>query len=70
MYVPLLWGKPLTVWLGILLVVLLTLQILSGKRLINLPFRFHRRNAILIVMVAAVHAFFGLGVWFFNFPIK
>ncbi len=70
MYVPILWGKPLTVWLGILLLVLLTLQVLSGKRLIKLPFSFHRRNAILIVMIAGVHAFFGLGVWFFNFPIK
>ena len=70
MFVPLLFGKPITVWLGILLLVLLTLQVLSGKRLIKLPFSFHSRNAILIVIVAAVHAFFGLGVWFFNFPIK
>ncbi|TGE38533.1 hypothetical protein E4K67_11460 [Desulfosporosinus fructosivorans] len=70
MYVPLLWGKPLTVWLGLLLMVLLTLQILSGKRLIKLPFSFHRRNAMFIVIVVSLHAFFGLGVWFFNLPIK
>jgi len=70
MYVPLIWGKPITVWLGIVLMVLLTLQILSGKRLIKLPFSFHRRNAIFIVLVAGVHAFFGLGIWFFNLPIK
>ena len=70
MYVPLLWGKPINVWLGILLIVLLTLQILSGKRLIKLPFSFHGRNAILIAVVAALHSFFGLGIWFFNLPIK
>ena len=69
MYVPLLWGKPINIWLGIVLMVLLTLQILSGKHLIKLPFIFHRRNAILIVLIAAAHAFFGLGIWFFNLPI-
>jgi len=70
MYVPLLWGHPINVWGGILLIVLLTLQVLSGKRLIKLPFSFHRRNAILIVLVAAVHALLGLGISFFNWPIK
>ena len=70
MFVPLLWGKPMNVWLGILLMVLLTLQILSGKHLLKLPFSFHRRNAILIVVIVAVHAIFGLDIWFFNLPIK
>jgi hypothetical protein len=70
MYVPLLWGKPINVWLGILLIVLLTLQILTGKHIVKLPFSFHRRNAIFIVLVSVVHAFFGLGIWFFNLPIK
>lgn len=70
MYVPLLWGKPINVWLGILLLALLTFQILSGKHLMKLPFSFHRRNAIVIVLVAAVHAFFGLGIWFLNLSIK
>ena len=70
MYVPLLWGKPINVWLGILLMVLLTLQFLSGKRLIKLPFSFHRRNAVILVIVAAAHALFGLGIWFFNMPIQ
>ena len=70
MYVPLLWGQPINVWGGILLIVLLTLQVLSGKRLIKLPFSFHKRNAYLIVLVAAVHAFLGLGISFFNLPIK
>ena len=67
---PLIWGKPLTVWLGILLIVLLTLQILSGKHLIKLPWSFHRRNAMFIALIATVHAILGLGVWFFNFPLK
>jgi len=70
MFVPLIWGKPIHIWLGLVLIVLLTLQILSGKHLIKLPFSFHRRNAILIVLIAAVHVFFGLGIWFFNLPIK
>lgn len=68
MFVPLLWGKPMNVWLGILLIVLLTLQILSGKRLIKLPFSFHRHNAKLLAVVAIAHAFLGLGMWFFTSP--
>jgi len=67
MEVPVILGKPINVWLGILLIILLTFQILTGKRLINLPFTYHRRNAMLLVLVAAVHAFYGLGIWFLGF---
>ena len=70
MHVPILWGKPIHLWLGLILILLLTFQILSGKRIIKIPFSFHRHNAILIVVVALVHAFFGLGIWFLNFSIN
>lgn len=69
MIVPLLFGKPLNVWLGILLLLLLTFQILSGKRWIQVPFVYHRRNGLLISVVVALHAFYGLGIWFFGFQI-
>ena len=70
MNVPILWGKPINVWLGILLMLLLTFQILTGRHIVKLPFSFHKRNVIVIILVVAGHAFYGLGIWFFNFSIK
>ncbi|ATW28205.1 hypothetical protein [Candidatus Formimonas warabiya] len=70
MYVPLILGKPLHLWLGIIMIFLLVFQVLTGKRILKLPFVYHRLNAIAIIIIAAVHAFFGLGIWFFNFQIR
>lgn len=60
----LLWGKPLVLWLGLVLAILLTFQILSGARKIKVPFVWHRRNGYLMGVVALVHAFLGLSAWF------
>lgn len=65
--VPSVFGKPINIWEGILLLVLLTFQILSGLRVIKVPFKYHRANGITIFAIALTHAFFGIGVWFFGF---
>jgi hypothetical protein len=70
MYVPLIAGKPLHLWLGMILFLLLIFQIMTGKRWIKLPFACHRGNAIAIFLLALVHAFYGIGIWFFNFQIR
>ncbi|TLM98421.1 hypothetical protein FDZ73_23490 [bacterium] len=67
--IPLLWDKPVNVWLGIILIFLLGFQVLTGKGIIKLPFTYHRVNAMAIVLIAAVHAYYGLGMWFFGFKI-
>ena len=69
MFIPLIAGKPLTLWLGIILLAQVTFQVLTGKRWIKVPFVYHRQNGLLIAIVAAVHAFMGLGVWFLGFKI-
>lgn len=70
MYVPLVAGKPLHLWLGLILLLLLIFQVLTGKRIIKLPFAYHRGNAMAIIFIAILHAYFGIGIWFFNFQIK
>jgi hypothetical protein len=72
--VPLVWGKPVNIWLGIVLAVLLLFQIYLGIMMVrrgrmNL-LKLHKINAMLLLIVALVHAYYGLGIWFFNFIIK
>lgn len=71
--VPLVAGKPLHIWLGIILIPLLATQIILGvlmiKGRVNL-LRAHKIFAILIALTALIHLFYGLGIWFFNFIIK
>ena len=58
-------GKPLILWLGLVLLILLGFQILSGARMIKVPFKLHRINGYLLGAVAAVHALIGIRLWFF-----
>jgi hypothetical protein len=62
--VPLLFGKPINIWLGLLLALLVVLQVLLGTRLLKLPFVAHRVNGFVILAVALVHGFIGYMVWF------
>ncbi|MDD5341562.1 MAG: hypothetical protein PHC97_03975 [Patescibacteria group bacterium] len=71
--IPLVFGYPLYVWLGMILVVLLTLQIYTGIKTFHGKmwyFKIHRVNFILIIAVGLLHAYMALGVWFFHFQIK
>lgn len=71
--VPLVFGRPANVWLGIILLLLIVFQITSGAMMARgkLKFlRYHKINAGLIILVVIFHAYWGLGLWFFNFQIK
>ena len=71
MAVPLISGLPLNIWLGFLLLALITFQVLTGKKVIKkIPFFWHRRNAFFIVLVALTHALLGLGLRFWGFTIR
>lgn len=64
---PIIFDKPLYVWLGILLLPLLISQILTGIAMMKGKsgvLRYHKIIAILIIMVVIVHAFYGLSLWF------
>jgi hypothetical protein len=62
--VPYLFGKPINVWLGLVLAVLVVLQILVGTRVLKLPFGVHRVNGFVILAIVAVHGFIGYMLWF------
>ena len=68
--VPIVFNKPLNIWLGLVLLALLLLQVTSGALMAkgkrNL-FAYHITNAGLIAIVVGVHAFYGIGIWFFDF---
>ena len=69
--VPLIFGKGLNIWLGLVLFGLLTFQIISGLKLhkgAGYLFRYHKFNALfLIIPVGLIHAYYGIGIWFFGF---
>ncbi len=62
---PIIFSKPLNVWLGLVTLVLLILQILIGARIIKAPFTVH--TAILwkiLLVVALIHGFYGFEIYF------
>lgn len=69
MRVPLIAGLPLHAWIGMLLLILIILQILIGKRILKIPFVWHRVFAIVILVFAVIHAVMGLGLMLWGFTI-
>ncbi len=66
-------GKGVHVWLGLALLVLFSIQALSGfsmiggNRVLKGP---HFLNAMLMLGLLSVHAYFGIGLSFFGFKLK
>lgn len=56
---------PFIVGLGIFLFALLAFGVLTGRRLIKLPVRWHRRLGYLILGLAALHAAFMIYLTYF-----
>ena len=66
-------GKPLNIWLGLVLLVLITIQVSTGLavyRGVRGIVMYHRFNAIVLSSVVAVHAYYGVGSWFFGFRFE
>lgn len=64
---PIIFTKPLNIWLGILALLLILLQISIGTRILKLPFWVHTRIVwILILIVALLHAYYGIMITFFR----
>jgi len=71
--VPLIFGRPINVWLGIILLFLLAWQIYLGMKMVKGKMEYlkmHKINAALIIFIVLLHAYYGLGIWFLNFTIK
>ena len=62
--IPVVNGKPIHIWGGMLLAMLIVLQVLTGAGVIKLPFRVHRINGFVILLLTLAHGFLGYMVWF------
>ncbi|MEK7598824.1 MAG: hypothetical protein AAB487_03785 [Patescibacteria group bacterium] len=64
----LVFGKPLIMYGGILtflsLLFTAAISILNRKGVIKIPFKWHPRMAIITIILGAIHAFFGLSIYF------
>lgn len=64
---PIIWAKPLHIWLGFLALGLLLLQISIGKRILKLPFWVHRKLVWwILLLVVLIHGFYGFEIYFLN----
>lgn len=63
MRIPVLFGQPLHMWLGILLFVLIVIQIAIAKRLLPVPFKWHRIIGYTILLLAILHGFLAFGLY-------
>ena len=62
---PLVFTKPLHVWLGILTFIFVLIQILIGRRIIRVPFWIHTRIIWKIILgLAIIHGFYGFEIYF------
>lgn len=55
MIIPIIMGKPLHLWLGVLLFVLIVFQIAVARRILPIPFRWHRIMGYVILLLAVIH---------------
>jgi hypothetical protein len=70
-FVPGLFGKPIYVYIGLILFILVPLQVAMGLRLIpKLSFTWHRANGYVILFAGLIHATFALSVYFFRVPVR
>jgi len=71
--IPLILGYPAHIWLGLILALFLIIQITTGILMIKGKMQYlkiHRIVWILIALIALIHMYYGLGLWFFHFAIK
>lgn len=62
---PIIYAKPLHVWLGFLALLLLLLQISIGLRILKLPFWVHRKIVWwVLLIVVLIHGFYGFEIYF------
>lgn len=63
MRIPILFGQPLHMWLGILLFILIVFQIAVAKKLIPVSFQWHRIMGYVILLLAMLHGSIAFGLY-------
>ena len=62
MRIPIILGQPLHLWLGILLFLLVIFQIVVAKRILKVPFKWHRIGGYVILLLAIMHGLIAIGL--------
>ncbi|HWQ80586.1 MAG TPA: hypothetical protein VN381_17295 [Anaerovoracaceae bacterium] len=62
MRIPIIMGQPLHLWLGIILFFLVVFQIASAKKLLPVPFKWHRRTGYVVLILALLHGAIAIGL--------
>lgn len=70
MVIPSIFGKPLYLWLGILVGSMVAFQIAVGKRWIPVDFKVHRVNGMLIGIVGLIHGGIAVAAYFFGVKVQ
>ncbi len=52
---------PLFAWIGVVTLVLAVAQVLTGRHILKVNFRYHRVGGYLVVFLGIIHGLFGLG---------
>lgn len=61
--IPIILGLPFHLWLGISALVLVILQVATGKRLLAIPFAWHRRLGYVLLLLALMHGVSVIGLY-------
>lgn len=64
MRVPIIFGLPLHFWLGIMLFVMIVFQVLIGRRIIKISFKWHRILGYSVLVLAGIHGTIAAGLLF------
>lgn len=61
---PIIFSKPLHIWLGMVTYLLVLFQILIGTRILKIPFWIHTKvNWKIILVLASIYGFYGFQIY-------
>lgn len=64
---PLIFNKPVHIWLGMLTFLFVITQILIGTKILKVPFWIHTKVIWKIILVLAlIHSFYGFEIYFLS----
>jgi hypothetical protein len=62
--VPILWGQPIHLWLGMILLLCVIFQVLVAKQILKVPFKWHRIMGYVILLLALIHGSIAMALSF------
>lgn len=69
MIIPVIFGQPIHLWFGIVLFLMLLFQVLIAKKVVPVPFKWHRVLGYVILASAFFHGLAGIGLRFGFFSL-